>query len=136
MTSGFPLSLRLLPGGLVLFDHARRNSPAIAHPNAAVFRPRADVTAALASRSRPGPGGPAGHSPAQLAGMAHEGSELLTESQGMLVAQIDLIVSAVEPESQGFIGMTAVNIVSQLDAYLLSHLLPPTLTTAVAHFPR
>src|SRR5262249_23759004 len=106
--------------GLVLLHHARRDPPAIADRNAVVFRPRTDVAAALPAGR--GPGSPANQSSAGLAGMLDERRELLAEGAGVLAAQINLIIRALEAEPHSLVRWAAIQVVLQRDGYLLSHI--------------
>src|SRR5262249_35956554 len=87
-------------GGLMLLGHAGWDPAAVADGNAVVFGPGTDVAAGLGAGR--GPARPAGYAAAGFAGMLGKRRELLTERAGVLAAQINLIVNAVEPEPEGF----------------------------------
>jgi hypothetical protein len=70
-----------------------------------VFRPPPDLAAPLPPRRRSCR--PACRSAAGLAGVLDERRELLTEGVGVLKAQIDLILGAVEPEPHRLIRRAA-----------------------------
>jgi len=50
-----------------------------------------------------------------------EGLQLPTERGSVLVAQVDLVVRAVEAEPHRFVRRTSVEVVFELDGYLLGH---------------
>src|SRR5215831_18480007 len=79
-------------GGFVLLGNAGRDAPALADRDAVVFRPRADIAAALTARS--GTHRLAALSPASLAGVLDVGRDLPAEPAGVLLAEVDLVVGA------------------------------------------
>jgi hypothetical protein len=56
-----------------------------------------------------------------LAGVLDERRELGAEGAGVLLAQVDFVRAAVEPEPHRLVGKAAVQIVLQRDGHLLSH---------------
>jgi hypothetical protein len=88
-------------GGFVLLDNVRRDAPALADCDALVFRPRPDIAAALTARSSTHRAGAL--SPSRLAGMVNVGRDLPAEPAGILLAEVDLVVGAAEPEPQRLI---------------------------------
>src|SRR6266487_178393 len=118
-------------GGFVLLNDAGGDAPAFADRDALVFRPRPDTTAALATGC--GTPRPAALCPSSLAGMVDEGRELAAERRGVLPAQIDLILRAVQAESHRRIRPAPINIVFERDGGLLCH---PGLLTAICYLHR
>jgi hypothetical protein len=108
------VALRSGGGGFVLLDHAGRDAPAPADRDAVVFHPRPDVAAALPARC--GPRRPAARTAAGLAGVVDVGRDLLAEGGGVLRAEVDLVVGAVEPEPQRLVGWAAVKVVFEFDS--------------------
>src|SRR5260370_16057722 len=84
---------------LVLRDDLRRNSPAVADIQARTLGPGPDFGAAPAMRGRPAlrPAHPAGD-PARLIGEPPHG---FIELLAVLLAQVDLVIPAVEAERAG-----------------------------------
>src|SRR5215472_7975962 len=106
-------------GGFVLPRNARGDAPAVTDRDALPFRPRPDITAALtACRGAPGP---AAWSPPGLARVVDEQSDLPAERRGVLLAQIDLVLRAVQPEPHRLRRRAPIKIVFQRDRYLLRH---------------
>src|SRR6266851_8979933 len=92
-------------GRLVLLDHAGRD-PASADRDAVVFGPGPDLATALpACRS---PRSPACRPAPRLAGVLDERRELRAEGPGVLLAQVDLVIGAVEPEPHRLVRRAAV----------------------------
>jgi hypothetical protein len=85
-----------LGSGLVLLDDAGGDAPAGADRDVGLFRPCPDTPAAVPAGC--GPRRPAALSPSGLAGMIEERCELAAERCGVLLAQIDLIRGAIDPE--------------------------------------
>src|SRR5260370_41426291 len=103
-------------GGLVLLRHARWDTPALIDRDAVALRPGPDISAALTAGG--GTARPARLCPPGLAGVLDERPQLLTGSAGGVVAQIDLIIRAAEPEPHGLVGWTAIQVRFQRDSYL------------------
>jgi hypothetical protein len=99
----------------VLLDDARGDAPAVADRDGMVFGPGSDIGAALAACW--GTAGPT-LSPTRLAGMVDVGCELPAERLGVLGAQINLILRAVQPEPHRLIGRPAIKIVFERDGYI------------------
>src|SRR6266487_6207102 len=76
---------------------------------------------------------PAALCPSSLAGMVDEGRELAAERRGVLPAQIDLILRAVQAESHRLIRPAPIKIVFERDGGLLCH---PGLLTAICYLHR
>ena len=106
-------------GGFVLLDNARRDAPALADCDAVVFRPRTDIAAALTARC--GTHRPAALSPSSLAGMFNVGRDLPAEPAGVLLAEVDLVVGAAEPEPQRLIRWASIKVVFEFDSDPLRH---------------
>jgi len=105
--------------GLVLRHDAGRDAPPLTDRHAVVLRPGPDVTAALtAGRGAPGP---AHMCPPGLAGVLDEWRELPAERGGVLLAQVDLVIHAAEPETHGLRGRSAAQVIFQGDSYPLGH---------------
>jgi hypothetical protein len=83
-------------GGVVLLHHAGGDAPALADCDALVLRPGPDIAAALTACR--GPRRLTSWSPACFAGVADDGGELLAQRRSVLLAQVDLILRAAEPE--------------------------------------
>jgi hypothetical protein len=60
-------------------------------------------------------------SPPGLAGMIDERCELLAERRGVLLAQIDLILGAIDPKSPVSPAGPPIKIILELDGHLLRH---------------
>ena len=52
---------------------------------------------------------------------AHVARQRASQLLGVLGAQIDLVLRAVQPEADGAISLTAIKVIDQLDLDLLSH---------------
>src|SRR5215468_214184 len=90
---------------------------------AVLLRPGPDTTGTLtASR---GPPGPSRRCPPRPAGVLKVGRELLAERGGVLGAQVDLIVGALEGKPHRLLGRAAGQIVFEHDGYFLGHLYLP-----------
>src|SRR5262249_60552924 len=96
-------------GGFVLLDNARRDAPALADRDALVFRPRPDIAAALTARC--GTHRPAALPPSSPAGVLDVGRDLPAEPAGVLLAEVDLVVHAAEPEPQRLIRRAFIKVV-------------------------
>ena len=99
----------VIPASLLFARRAGRDTPTLADGDAMVFRPGPDIAAALAA-GRAARRSVQLNSP-RLAGMLEERCELLAEGDGVLGAEVDLIVRATEAEPYGLIGWAAVNVV-------------------------
>jgi len=105
--------------GFVLLDNVRRDAPALADRDALVFRPRPDIATALMARSSTHRAGAL--SPSRLAGMVNVGRDLPAEPAGILLAEVDLVVGAAEPEPQRLIRWAAIKVVFEFDSDPLRH---------------
>src|SRR5215471_21098450 len=114
---------------VVLPYHPGRDPPALTDRQAALLRPRPDITRTLTVGRRVPLS--AGLCPSSLAGVLNVGRELLVERGGVLGAQVDFVVGALEGEPHGLIGRAAGEVVLQSDGYLLSHLQPPILRSCL-----
>jgi hypothetical protein len=96
-------------GGFILLNEAGRDAPAVADRDALAFRPRPDVAAALPACC--GTPRPAARPPASLAGVLDERRKLLPERPGVLLAQIDLVLGAAQPEPHRLLRRAPIKIV-------------------------
>src|SRR5690349_1381646 len=108
-----------LGSGLELLNDAGGDAPPGADRDALGLRPRPDAPAAVPAGC--GPPAPAALSPPGLAGMLDERCELAAQRRSVLLAQIDLILGAIDPESHRFIGRALIKIILEFDGYLLCH---------------
>jgi len=101
---------------LVLLHNARWDAPALADRDTPVFRPRADIRAALTARC--GTHRPASLASSSLAGMFDVGRDLPAERAGILLIEIDLVVRAAQPEPQRLVCWASIKVVFEFDSDL------------------
>jgi len=91
---------------LVLLEDGGRDPAAGADRDAMVFSPRPHLAAALAASRRPRR--PARRSAVRLTGVLNARRQLHSENAGVLGAQVDLVLGAVEGESHTLIRRAAI----------------------------
>jgi hypothetical protein len=118
-------SSRLAVSSFVLLRQAGGDPAAIADRDAVVARPGPDITAALTGRGCTRR--PAALTTPRLTGLTDIRRDLLAERRRVLLAQIDLVLKAAEPEPYRLVRRTAGQIIFQRDRNLRRHPQPPRL---------
>src|ERR1700759_5052772 len=109
--------------GLELDHQLGGNAAAVLYVNALGLGPLADFGGVQPGRRgsprRPcwPPGGPAPGPP----GRADVGRQCLTQRLGVTGIQVDLVLGAVQPETDCPFGLTSVEVIDEHSLYLLSH---------------
>jgi len=113
----------LLCGGGLELDHQFGGHPsAVLHVDALRLGPLADLGAVHPVRPRPEaaagwPTGTASGPPRSL----HVARQRVPQRPGVLGVQVDLILGAVQSESDGILSGAAVEVIDEQDLYLLSY---------------
>src|SRR5579859_2868092 len=113
----------LLPGGRLEFHHQLgRHAAAVFDLDALGFGPLADLGGVRPARRSPAPGPrwPAGSAVGPPPG-AHISRECRAQFPGVLLVQVDLVLGAVQPETDGSLGGTAVKVIDEQGLDLLGH---------------
>ena len=113
----------LFPGRGLELDHQFSRYPsAVFHLDALRLGPLADLGGVQPARRRPAPapGRPPGTAPC-APGSGHKRRQRVPQCPGVLGAQVDLVLGAVQREPDSTLGLAAINVIDEQSLYLLSH---------------
>src|SRR6266568_1060052 len=79
----------------------------------------------------PAPGRPPDVAP-RTSGSGHKGRQHIPQRPGVLRAQVDLVLDAIQREPDSTLGLVAIDVIDEHSLYLLSHYCSVLLTSAGA----